>query len=263
MSLFSSIDPKDSEESIISKLKGSRLVLPTISIGNVPQLSTDLLVYNFNLIPIGRLNSQFLYPFASPQDYVIDNVNSTTNNTTTALDLYFNESLNLTIIQQRSPILPGYHQNFINYIVQLINNIGFESLLILDSNESALQTDVNYNRPLELYSNDLNERFKSLRVTNINDLKKSKHSFTKFTNKLVESIQNNSTIDNFIVSSLVIFVYEGDNTIDAQVLTKEAIDLLEISQPSSSSQYWKVPKSWSGVYGDRPLPKSLEEGLFG
>ncbi|CCH41000.1 Proteasome assembly chaperone 2 [Wickerhamomyces ciferrii] len=242
-------------DSLKSQVKGSKLVIPSISIGNVPQLSADLFIHNLQTKLVAQLDSTYLYPFASPVDYV-DNGKQVDHDVgvSTALELYYNEELNLSIIQQRSPILSDYSQNFLDYLVSVVTELEFNEVLLLDSNDHALKTDLNYSDPIELYSNDLNERFKSLNVSNTSNLDKAKELFTPFVSNLIHNLNNTTTI-----TALLIYVYEGDNFYDAELFTKKALDVLNISIPSN----FQKPKSWGGVYGDRPIPTGYEEGLFG
>lgn len=240
-----------------AQMNGSKLVVPAISIGNVPQLSVDLLIHNLNLKLVARLDSLFLYPFAAPVDYVQGREETRSKDSiSTGLELYYNEELKLAVIQQRSPIIPEYSQNFLDYLLGVIQELSFGRVLVLDSNDYALKGDLDFERPLELYSNELEERFKSLKVSKTNDLGKVKDSFTTFTNALVEELNK---LKNVTLQALLIYVYEGDNFYDAQVVAKEAFDLLEIEQPKELVK----PKSWEGAYGDRPIPTHFEEGLFG
>lgn len=57
-----------SASEIVKLLHDSILTVPTVSAGNVPQLTTDLLIYSLGLKLVGRLSEQYLYPFAGPRD---------------------------------------------------------------------------------------------------------------------------------------------------------------------------------------------------
>jgi len=258
--MVSSIYPIQKEstaDSIKDQLRGSSLIIPSISIGNVPQLVVDLLIHNLDLKLIARLDSLFLYPFASPVDYVDGKQsNVKPGSISTALELYYNEELKLSVIQQRSPILPDYTQNFLDYLLSLVKDIGFNKVILLDSNDEALKGDINFGKPLELYSNELEERFKSLKVSNTSDLDKVKESFTPLINALVNETNK---IKEVTLQALLMYVYEGDNFFDAQIFVKEVLNLLAIDQPKTFAQ----PISWEGVYGDRPIPTNFEEGMFG
>ncbi|CDR39958.1 CYFA0S04e00914g1_1 [Cyberlindnera fabianii] len=256
MAEFFPVSATASKSDILSQLEGSKLIVPSIAIGNVPQLSADLLLHNLGTKLIARLDSTLLYPFASPVDYVLDGSSKQTNEISTGLELYFNDSTKIAVIQQRSPILPGYAKNFLDYLVSFIEASKFTSVIVLDSNEAALREDINIDRPLELYSNNLTENFKSLKVTTSDSSDKLETSFTPFVSALVSELKRATDLT---VYALVIYVYEGDNTYDAQVLAAETVGVLEVETPKE----WKIPVSWSGAYGDRPLPSGLNEGIYG
>lgn len=60
--------PGIAAEDISKDLNNSILVIPAVSAGNVPQLTSDLLIYSLGLKLVGRLSDQYLYPFAGPRD---------------------------------------------------------------------------------------------------------------------------------------------------------------------------------------------------
>lgn len=51
-------------DSAVPEFKGSTLVLPSISIGNVPQLAIDLLITTLTVPLVGYLTSPYLVPCA-------------------------------------------------------------------------------------------------------------------------------------------------------------------------------------------------------
>lgn len=84
----------------------------------------------------------------------------------------------------------------------------------------------------------------------------------KYTEELISKIQpeleDGTKKPSIAASVLVSYVYEGDNTQDAFSMASAAAKVFGIG-----SAEWKIPVSWMGVYGDRPIPVALEEGLYG
>ncbi|ODV94281.1 hypothetical protein PACTADRAFT_51146 [Pachysolen tannophilus NRRL Y-2460] len=331
-------DPIDT----LNILKDSVLVLPTISIGNTPQLAVDLLIYNLNLKLVGRLDDTYLYPFVSPVDCAIDaNIDSNNfiqekenqeNGILSSLELYYGEDLKISVLQQRSPILPGYQNMFLTeLILPFIHNVGFSKVIILNSEDFGLQ--LNNEKKFQIYYDDdnLNDFFKKLsiddeeiendftknnNINNFNIIKEvNEKNHSKFINGFVKIVSNNKDLslqkfkptqiekeattaannltkflsanstnapedttietkntNNYSINLIIlsIFVYEGDNSHDAKLLDLKffkIFKLLNTSNPKilqflENINLNKIPKSWLGVYGNKPLPVGYEDGLY-
>ncbi|ODV88057.1 hypothetical protein CANARDRAFT_26218 [[Candida] arabinofermentans NRRL YB-2248] len=282
----------------LNKLTNSQLVLPLVSIGNISQLAIDLLIHNISDIElVGRLDDLYLYPFASPIDYSIND--SPKKGISSALEIYFSESHNLTLLQQRSPILPGFTSKFITELIQpFISNVQFSKVVILQSNDQGLKIDKYADNRFQIWSNDLTKNFELLEIqekSNIGLTTKASEISTvgEYLVNILEGIQSsplgkNSTSSFELIESLnpgssinlsdvdpkqkpalsstsspeliilSIFVYEGDNTDDAELLANQVLNLSSIKQISQ----WQTPKSWAGVYGDKSIPVGIEYGLY-
>jgi proteasome chaperone 2 len=46
------------------------LIIPSVSCGNIPQLTVDLLIHSLDFSLVSRLDDSYLHPFASPVDHV-------------------------------------------------------------------------------------------------------------------------------------------------------------------------------------------------
>ncbi|KAI5952332.1 hypothetical protein KGF54_003198 [Candida jiufengensis] len=233
------------------KLQNSTLILPTISIGNLPQLTIDLLIHNYNFIKIGYLNDLYLYPFASPIDYVKNPIEGISH----AIEVYYCEELNITLIQQRSPIIPSYSSSFLKeVIIPFITESDFLKIIILNSNDSGIVENIQ-NGDIIIYDNqDLLSNFKNLTISkSIEEQDKNSIFITKLL-KLLEDLENVN------VKVLVSYIYEGDNFQDAEKMINKLIKNLDIE---INNKNWVKPVSWLGAYGDKEVPNSMEEGIFG
>lgn len=78
------------------ELKGKTLVLPTISMANVPQLATELLLNNHSNELVGRFNNEGFIQVAG----------ASTDGLVTPLELHrLKEYSDVYVVDQRSPIL--------------------------------------------------------------------------------------------------------------------------------------------------------------
>lgn len=235
-------------------LKGSKLIIPSVSLGNVPQLATDLLIHNFNFTRVGHLQDQYLYPFASPIDYAMTEKEEP--GISSALELYYSREFNLTLIQQRSPIIPTFGKTFVVEVISpFVNEHEFQQVLLLDSGDSGLKENVvpDY---IETYTNEdlLSKSMESLKLTDtILSLNETIYGQCKYFKHLINELSGKHSL-----SVLVIYVYEGQNFHEANVLADKVVKKLELQLDS-----WVKPKSWEGVYGDKPAPIAMEDGIYG
>lgn len=254
----------------------SRLVIPSISVGNVPQLTVDLLIHNFGFQLVGRLDPVFTYPFASGADYVAgEEQTGKPGGYSTSLDIFHSEELKLTVLQQRSPVLPGYQVNFIKQLVQFVEEYDFNGVVVLDSTDCSTVANINFENPFDVYTNEkeLVDKFQQLNIQTAASISEPQQTlqqdqqqdeqqisqFSSFVIKLVHSLNSSTN-----VLAITMYVYEGDNTNDAIAFLKKLSVLLPLPLPPINNQpSLKFPKSWDGLYGSRPLPSALEEGLFG
>ena len=149
--------------SVLEKFTGSTLILPIVSIGNVPQLTVDLLVYNLPGVKlVGRLDNTWIYPFSAAPDYTEDGdgkpddtVNSPVS-TCTGLEVYYCSRFNLTIVQQRSPIISGCAQRFYkDMLVPFVELCEFKNVLVLQSRDKGFRKDKFAKNDFQLWTNDL------------------------------------------------------------------------------------------------------------
>lgn len=250
-----------------SDFKHSTLIIPSISIGNVPQFAVDLLIYTHKLRLVDSLDDLYLYPFASPIDYVTKRELGISH----AAEVYHNKDLNLTLIQQRAPIIPNHTELYVSkIIIPFIKSNEFDRILILDSLDAGLVEHVS-SGDIELYTKEdlLSESLESMKLSKekstTNEHEDNRNS--KYVRCLLDSfhLSNNGTeshgneFKDVAISLLVSYVYEGDNLYDGENLANKVNSVLLLPKVEK----WVRPISWSGVYGSKPVPNAMEQGLYG
>ena len=313
--------------SVLEKFTGSTLILPIVSIGNVPQLTVDLLIYNLPGVKlVGRLDSTWIYPFSAAPDYTED-ANGTTDDTVnspvstcTGLEVYYCSQYNLTIIQQRSPIISGCSQRFYkDLLVPFVELCEFKNVLVLQSRDKGFREDKYAKNDFQLWTNDLaknlaislnihddsriasmskcedispcasylfEELFSELAVavkrtkneesqqlSGSTDMARSTSNLFMLINSArtmelgdIQQQKAKDTKDNKIeplgCACLSTFVYEGDNSKDAEQFYDCVLKVLGIVKSSGDRTKLVAPKSWKGVYGGNLLPTGMEYGLY-
>lgn len=282
-----------------------KLVLPLVSTGNVPQLTVDLLLHSFNedFHFVEDLDSKYLHPFVGPLDHTSSDTqfklyaNQPNKKFSSALELFTNKDQSIYIIQQRTPIIQGYLNNYIQeLIIPLIAKLNIATVSILDSYGAF---DNNIITSLRNNSNNNNLSNISIGTCDVNsldnivdnfdqslNLKYDSNSTLHYTTQFyqfnntspLQEISTNQAIfkityhllNNITTSSLKeikyfnVLVHEGDNSLDAKYMIKNCLPQVVNNNKFTITDdtQFKIPISWMGVYGMGQVPSSIEEGIY-
>ncbi|WVF66133.1 hypothetical protein IAT40_000873 [Kwoniella sp. CBS 6097] len=266
-----------------SSFKDSTLVLPAVSLGNVPQLTSDLLITSLGLKRVGYVgDGDTVAPFAGRgEDGEV---------VTGGLEVYGHKGSELYVIQQRSPTLKtkkDEHVALLNDFIRSAEN-AFGAILILTSLDAASQDDAQLLTPHQRiippsYSSSSSNSSSSSAILkrleqnlpplqlNIepsphglgqSEIQASASSSTGpyppflpaagLTRRLLASLNGTGTEGQTQSASLspphgavTAWCVEGDNRGDAISLTKTVLALLGIE----NDVQLKEPKSWQGLFG--------------
>lgn len=255
-------------------------------------MMTDLVLHSLDseFEFVRELDSLYVYPFTGPIDYVEDSDSSLYRTSpektfTTPVELFFNPKLKLYIIQQRSPILQPYENQFCkNVVAPLIEELNIGTLVVTDATDNFGEHIAAASTRRSPYS------FGVCQVSQIDDLsgefqqKLQLHDTgaTPVNNTLFQfssqSFQSGISTEQFIfklcyhllhtqkVSEILkeiryfnIYVQEGDNSEDAAAACTQVPHVIT-GFPSITTL--RAPVSWKGVYGTRDAPGTFEEGLY-
>lgn len=272
------------------------LVIPLVSTGNVPQLTVDLILHSLSseFDFVKSLDSTYLHPFVGPLDYVFDqsepvlfSESSPQKVYSTALELFYNKARRLYVLQQRTPIIQGYSNNFVKEVISpLIAEYQVDEVVILDSfgalDEDVVAASIPCRTNNDYFSDgicevrsigDMIREFEqSMHLNSESSLRAASSLFTFTPESVQQEISIKQQVFKFVYhllnSPLVslkhikycsAFVHEGDNSEDAHLLCDH---LPLIIQTFDKIKKHTPPVSWKGVYGSRPIPSSFEEGLY-
>jgi proteasome assembly chaperone 2 len=144
------------------RFKGTTLILPSVSIGNVPQLTTDLLLSTLKLDRVGCIEDENVVPVLGPADRPHDAATSgstaahVSTTTTTAgagtvsvggglslaVEVFQSKDGKWTLIQQRSPTVPHRSHHYADNLVQFIQDSEFDQVVLLASADGARRIDI-------------------------------------------------------------------------------------------------------------------------
>ncbi|KAH7916538.1 PAC2 family-domain-containing protein [Hygrophoropsis aurantiaca] len=237
------------------KLAGKILVIPVVSVANVPQLAVDLLITSLALSRVGVFDPKLLVPVVGAREDGLPGI-------TTPLELYASEAQNIAVIQQRSPTLKAFKQEFVDALLQFISASGASAALFLGSVDMSNRTDSQMLTPTCHIIPTTSAPITSSPLSTLTELPIPAYispvpQFTEagiddqrvpfipgggLSRRILSSIPHTWQIPT---ASLLQYVMEGDNRDDAQLMAAVTSKVL-----ASDVQIWKQPSSWSqGLFG--------------
>ncbi|ODV91357.1 hypothetical protein CANCADRAFT_3065 [Tortispora caseinolytica NRRL Y-17796] len=210
-------------------IAGTLLVIPSISTGNVPQLAVDLIVSSLNLPLLGRIDaSDDVYPFAGPRD------NKAEIGITTPVEVFGNGTL--TVIQVRSPVLPGHIGSFVSKLVGFAKEMAVSYVYACGSADMSRRVDPAGPKLISLRPPIVDQKFPG-------------------SGYLVQLLNRCTDMQ---AAGVVYYAHQGDNVGDATVLAATILDDLHIAKPQ-----WTPPDSWASLYEQYNSNDDLTEVLPG
>lgn len=109
-------------------LSGYSLIIPSVSIGNIPQLTVDLLITSYNLKKIAIIWHSAIVPSVGGDPY-----ESNASELCTACELYANEEFKIAAIQLRSTIVHKLSVNFFTDLKTSLTQFKLKQVILLCS----------------------------------------------------------------------------------------------------------------------------------
>ncbi|KAL3860700.1 hypothetical protein ACJMK2_010791 [Sinanodonta woodiana] len=129
-----------SSEDASPNFEEKTLILTSVSVGNVGQLSADLLISTLSMKRIGYIHHESILPMVGNDPFA--SVGATTCNIVTSCEVYESMQKKLVVIQQRAPFIKGKRPCFRNWLVQWIKDSKFKMVVILTSTHAHERIDV-------------------------------------------------------------------------------------------------------------------------
>jgi proteasome assembly chaperone 2 len=222
------------------KYSGFTLVIPSVSVGNVPQLTVDLIIQNLKMEKVGTVFHRCLVPIigSSPFDHVQDN--------SSAAELFVCEQKNLILLQIRTPLTASTSSDFFQDFLNFTKRESIHRIVLLTSCFSYEQKSHIGSNLCEYMQND---KFKSENQFDLSTdwmLREDDNIFGKgFSLKLFKTLNEVSCV-NFII-----YVNEGDNSTDAEIFLKRINKFLQLFPTDQKSGRLSItfPQSWKYLFG--------------
>lgn len=230
-------------------LTGFTLIIPGVSVGNVPQLAADLLIQTHSMKLTATIWHPGIIPCVGGDPYD----DASPASISTACSLYADTAVKLAVLQIRSGIDLKYATKFIKELKNVIQNLKFEKVILLASTFAYELHTISSGHFRYVSNEDVNESMKELSVSpmEMDDIGRHVLHGAGIILKIFELL-----CDDVRCTMLIKYVSEGDNRPDAYSMIELLYKYVECLRNFKMSDV-QCPKSWMHVYGN-PSP----DGIF-
>nr|XP_023023591.1 proteasome assembly chaperone 2 [Leptinotarsa decemlineata] len=223
-----------------SDLSGYTLIIPSVSVGNVPQLTVDLLITTYNFKKCATIWHSAIVPSVGSNPY-----DSKCSDLCTACEIYSNEDLKLAALQIRSTIDYRIASRFFLDLKEKLQTLFIKNVTILSGMFDYEQHIVTKNK---FYYISAGEDERLVQCNNITLLErvingKYNSNGSGFAFKLYETLST-----DFRCTVLGKYISEGDNRPDACMFLEKLVYILDLN----SAMDLIIPSSWNFVFGAPP-----------
>ncbi|XP_047240040.1 proteasome assembly chaperone 2 [Girardinichthys multiradiatus] len=259
-----------SSQSSPAAFKGFTLVMPAVAVGNVGQLAVDLLVSTLNMSRAGYFHTDCLIPMAGNNPYA--SCKEDAEELHTPAEVYTAAELKLAVLQIRAPIIQTRSKKFRQQLVSWIKASGFSRTVVLSSSHSYQRDDQQLQgTPLRylITPSLLTASADALKELGWREMERipafpgvkdadAEPRLCIPGGGITKGLYTDSCDEDLPLVVLLLFCSEGDNIPDAFALVNHLNDWLHLldSQSQEPNSKWKVPTSWSLLYGSG-IPPAL------
>lgn len=224
-------------------LKNYTFVIPSISVGNVPQLAVDLIISTHNLQNIGTVWHPAIVPTVGGDPYGSDPLKISV-----ACEIYANSDLKLAVLQIRSGIDLKYALKFFQALKDAVTELGISNVLLLASTFAYEQHDINSGHFRYISNQNVTEEFKK---SNVKPMEKDDTGRYVLHGAGVVLKMFEVFGDAVNCTVIIKYVSEGDNRPDAVSVLGLLYRHVKCISGSNVGNI-QFPKSWSHVFGNPP-----------
>ncbi|EAL70116.1 proteasome assembly chaperone 2 [Dictyostelium discoideum AX4] len=264
---FYSIDNNNNNISF----KNHTLIWPSLTLGNIGQLTIDVLICSFEFKRIGFIVDENITPIIGNDCFTtLDNNNGIMS---TSIEVYQSSLFpSITLVQQRSPIVDGRIPNFSENLFKWINAEEIKEILFLSSSNANKRVDsqLTGSQVRFIKSDNVDKNIISkLNEMNISEMELTVQSpegetiqlsnrLTGLAKEIYSTINSKNNDNNNKVSFLCLnlFCSEGYNTNEALQMSNLIYNFIK-NQESPSSPQLKTPSCWKLLQGP-----TFDQSLF-
>ena len=218
------------------------LIIPSVSVGNVGQLTVDLLISTHGFKRYATIWHPAIIPCVGTDPFA-----NRSADVCTASELYANENLKVAVIQFRSIVEPKFSKIFHEALREEIKKLQFKNVVLLTSTYSYERHDIE--SPEFRYIGDKNVM--ELCEINVQEMK-----LPGVDNHVIEGTGYAFFLYNMLKDLIPCVVFlkytsEGDNRPDA-IRTLEFLTKCLRKLRQSKIMVLKFPPSWEYIFGNPP-----------
>lgn len=249
--------------------EGYTLILPSISVGNVGQLTTDLLISTLSCNSVGYLHDESIIPLCGNDAY--GNTGVAQGSLVTSTEVYKCKEKQLIIVQQRSPLVKGKQKDFRKKLLTWVKECKFEKVILLCSTYSHERIDsqisgspfrylatpsLTPNIPADLQWQQLEKRENTWggeKETVPESTPEETRGIYVPGGGIAKKLFEDCCREQVALATLMVFCSEGDNIPDALTLVTHLNQWLKLVQEPTGegnrTSPWRIPRSWDLLYG--------------
>ncbi|XP_070840941.1 proteasome assembly chaperone 2 [Chaetodon trifascialis] len=245
------------------------LVMPAVAVGNVGQLAVDLLVSTLNMSRVGFIHTDCLIPMAGNNPYTTCKEDA--EELHAPAEVYTAAELKLAVLQIRAPIIQKNSKKFRQLLVSWIKASGFSRAVVLSSSHAYQRDDqqlqgtpLRYLATPSLLKGSADalkelgwrEMERVLPYPGLADANAEPRLYIPG-GGITKGLYTDSCAEDLPLAVLLLFCSEGDNIPDAFALVNHLNNWLHLlDSPSQKPNKWKIPTSWSLLFGSG-IPPAL------
>jgi len=268
----------------VPSFANTTLIMPTLSIGNIGQLAVDLIINTLSMKRVAYIDEPSVLPFIGNDVYAKQDTNRGVLSIN--IEVFFSEKHELTIIQQRAPVIQGKSNIFTTNLIEWIRENHFKRVLLLSSADSShrIDTQITDNTQLRYTAISTKNLDKILleRLTSLQfkELENGTQSHDQMEIEVSQSLSKmqigqqpevsiadptlflrragithrffricKNICNNMNALALIIFCSEGENIPEAVTIANATNALLQLLPVTNNNLVWIPPKSWEFIRG--------------
>lgn len=225
---------------------GYTLIIPSTCVGNVAQLTADLIIESLKMEKVGSVFDAAIIPLIGASAY-----SHVTDKLTTSSELFVNRNSSVAVLQIRAPLVASLMTAFFEKLSNFIKDRNFSKLIILTSSYAHEKHNVSSNA----FEYRCNEKFDATYAEDLTKLNWVKSAETVniihgggYAIKLMKLASSKD------IPTLILYKYvsEGDNTPDAIQLIEYLNNSINVLPVDNGKIKLSIPISWKYLFGNAP-----------
>ncbi|CAO1385395.1 unnamed protein product [Diamesa hyperborea] len=225
---------------------GFKLLIPSVGVGNVAQLSADLFIETLKMKKVAMIWHPAVIPIIAPSAFEENEGDSIT----TAGELFVSEENKLLILQVRSPLTNSFLTSYLDEIVKFIKTEGISQLLVLTSSFAHEISKIGMN-PFGYMENSQSLLLNKEAIEN-SGFSVNPNSSVILGGGYAMNIYNLAGQNEIPCAVMSMAVNEGDNKFEANQLAQRLNKFLKAVPMKSEKEQeaiFKMPISWKFLFG--------------